>query len=746
MDFPKAVAQYMAGFELDAVVESLSAQLTEDERLWLLDGDVAFWQGLTALYSGHYSKRPYSFGAIPRLNFPGAQYVDGPRGVNICQATAFPVSMARGATWDPELEEKIANAIGLEARAMGANLVGSVCVNLPRHPRWGRVQETYGEDPILLGEFGAAHVRGLQKNVMACVKHYALNSMEIARFRVNVVVADDALHEVYLPHFHRCLEENAASFMTSYNAINGEWGGEHVKLISEVLLDQWKFKGFTISDWVFGLRDGLKSINAGLTLEAPFQNCRHRTVRDGLASGAITWSDIVALNKQLLRGLVRSYASREKQQPPQTVVLSPEHRKLARDAAQRAIVLLKNEAVNGAPTLPLSPSIASCAVVGRLADSIGTGDSASSMVDCPKVVSLFQGIKDALPQAQVLLSASDATDAAIAHASCAEVAVVVVGYNDEDEGEFLMPSRADDPEAFAAFPPYDNSPYAQKIQARTNQQGNGGPKENQPKAPTQFADLSSRPKPGDRKSVRLRPEDVNLIQAVSKANPRTIVTIVTAGAVIIEEWRDLVETILISWYNGCEAGNALADVLLGKGNPSGRLPWSMPRDEAHLPSFDPYARQIVYDKWIGQRRLDHLGVTAAYPLGYGISYTKFRLRDASILNVQRAPDTKDRLILCIQITNEGDRDGRCVVQSYANPQGLGKTDNFPSQVLVGFSSVHVKAQETRRVEVHISLRPVMRWIGGHFVPSSNSIIFATGQYCGDPESLPVKYQILRAKV
>lgn len=146
--------------------------------------------------------------------------------------------------------------IGRELRAVGANLTGAVCINLLRHPAWGRAQETYGEDPHHVGELGAALTRGLQRHVLACVKHFACNSMENARFTVDIEVDDVALHEVYLPHFRRVVDEGVASVMSAYNSVNGEWAGQHHGLLTEVLRDEWGFEGFVISDWIFGMRHG----------------------------------------------------------------------------------------------------------------------------------------------------------------------------------------------------------------------------------------------------------------------------------------------------------------------------------------------------------------------------------------------------------------------------------------------------------------------------------------------------------
>ena len=201
--------------QIDEWTEELFGHLTQDEKIKMMSGDLPFWTGMADMLGGGYADHPWVAGAVPRLGIPGVRFADGPRGVIMDGGTTFPVSMGRGATFDPELEERVGDVIGRELRAMGGNFFGGVCINLLRHPAWGRAQETYGEDPMHLGEFGAALVRGVQKHVMACAKHYTLNSMENARFSVDVTIAPRPLHEIYLRHFKRAVEEGVASIMSA---------------------------------------------------------------------------------------------------------------------------------------------------------------------------------------------------------------------------------------------------------------------------------------------------------------------------------------------------------------------------------------------------------------------------------------------------------------------------------------------------------------------------------------------------
>ena len=381
---------------------SIVGEMTDDEKLWCLDGDAPFWAGLTYLGESGYHKSPFRAAGVVRLGVPGFAFSDGPRGIVVDQATCFPVSMARGATWDPKLEERIGDAIGRELRAVGADLYGGVCVNVLRHPAWGRAQETYGEDPHHVGEMGAALARGVQAHGMACVKHFACNSMENARFQVDIVVDEAALHEVYLPHFKRIVDEGVAVVMSAYNSVNGEWCGDSRALLTDVLRDEWGFAGFVISDWIFGLRDAARSVHAGLDVEMPYRMIRAGRLPDALDKGELAWEDVDRAVERVLATCLRFEEILARPVPGREVLACAEHRELAREVAAKSVVLLRNEPVDGGPLLPLDPrSTGSVAVLGRLADRVNLGDGGSSDVWAPEVVTLLDGIRAAAPGAVV---------------------------------------------------------------------------------------------------------------------------------------------------------------------------------------------------------------------------------------------------------------------------------------------------------------------------------------------------------
>jgi beta-glucosidase len=710
--YDDAVAAVRSGGSAEDAAAGLVKLLTETEKLGLLDGDQPFWPGMPEMMGVGYNLEPIVAGAVPRVGIPGIRFADGPRGAVIGRSTAFPVPMARGASWDPELEERIGAAIGAEIRAQGGNYFGGVCVNLLRHPAWGRAQETYGEEPVLLGAMGAALARGAQRHVMACVKHYACNSMENARFTVDVQVDERTLHEVYLPHFREVVEAGAASVMSAYNSVNGQWCGQNQHLLTDILRDEWGFDGFVVSDFIWGLRDPVKSLAAGLDVEMPFAQQRVRALPEALADDTASWDDVDRSAVRILATQLRFSARLPDAVPGPDVVVCDEHVALAREAAARSMVLLRNERVDGRPLLPLPRTgLRRLAVLGRLAGVPNTGDHGSSDVRAPWVVTPLEGLRDALPGVEVTTPEEPDADSAAALAGQADVAVVVVGYTAEDEGEYV---GSFDPELARLYPPADD-PDALDELART---WDAGP---------QFVG-------GDRDSLRLHPGDEALIRAVAAANPRTVVVLMAGAAVTMEAWRQEVPAILMAWYPGMAGGRALADVLLGEREPGGRLPCVLPRDEADLPPFDKDATTVTYDRWFGQRRLDRDGVAAAYPLGFGLSYTSLEIVDVDV-----AP-RPDHLEVRATVANTGHRDGGHVVQVYATrpPDDAGLRERF----LTGFARVEVAAGARAPVRIEVPLRRLAVRTGpGDWEVPAGPYRIDVGASAGDPAAVPTTVEL-----
>ncbi|MFZ6004599.1 MAG: beta-glucosidase family protein [Actinomycetota bacterium] len=656
MSFDDARRAVAAGTSPEVAARDLVATMTPEERLWCLDGDAPTWAGLRFLGDDGYHLATFGAAQVERVGLPGIAFSDGPRGAVVGNGTAFPVSMARGATWDPDLEERVGDAIGRELRAAGANLTGAVCVNVLRHPAWGRAQETYGEDPFHVGELGAALTRGLQRHVMACVKHFACNSMENARFSVDIEVDEVALHEVYLPHFKRIIDEGVASVMSAYNSVNGEWCGQSRSLLTEVLRDEWGFQGFVISDWIFGLRDAATSLSGGLDIEMPYRMVRSQHLPGALDRGEASWDDVDACVTRLVATLLRFDEVLSSPVPPRDLLGAPDHRALAREVAARSVVLLRNEPVDGAPALPLPPGHR-VAVLGRLADAVNLGDGGSSDVwdlDC-------RTIREGLAEVYELVDDPGAADAA----------VVVVGCTYLDEGEYI---GATDPSLPAMFPPADEPSVVESFEASISDLP----------PTTKPARLADRSRGfgtgGDRTSLRLHEEDVALIRSTALRNPRTIVVIQSGSAILMSEWVEAVPAVAQAWYGGCNAGPGLADVLTGAVNPSARLPFSIPSEEADLPTFERDATSFRYDRWHGWWHLRRAGAAPAFPFGFGLSYTGFELTEAT------AGLAGGAVVVSGVLRNTGGRDGADVVQVYAD-----LPDSEAPARLVGFARVEVPA-------------------------------------------------------
>ncbi|MHA6523491.1 beta-glucosidase family protein [Tessaracoccus sp. G1721] len=711
--FDQLVRDVRAGWSASAAAAALVDAMTPDEQLAILHGDVEFWPGRGRIMEHGYSHVPFVMGALPRLGIPGISFIDGPRGVVVGDATAFPVSLARGASWDRDLEEAIGLAIGLEVRATGGNLFGGVCINLLRHPAWGRAQETYSDQPLLLGEMGAALVRGVRPNAMACVKHYALNSMENARFDVDVTCDEETLHEDYLPHFERALADGAESVMCAYNSVNGHWASANEHLLTDVLRDEWGFDGFVLSDFIWAIRDAAGSLEAGLDLEAPFAQLRAERLPAEIEAGLTSWETVRTSARRIVAAQLAHYARRDTHAPSPALIAGPDHAALARRAAQQSMVLLKNGTAD-APLLPLADAAGhTVAVIGALADTVNLGDRGSSNVTPPHAVTALEGLWARFRRTAVVHDDGRDLAQAAATAAAADTVVLVVGYTAAEEGEWVNGRVYARDDLMALYP-----------EPRTD--------EDRAVLATMFERLEAakgRPEAGgDRRDLRLLPHDEELIHAVAAANPRTVVVLQTAGGVITSAWDDEPAAIVLGWYGGMEGGHALADLLTGAVDFSGRLPFAMVRSADDLPEFDVDATAIEYDRWYGQRRLAKQGREAAYPLGFGLSYASHELAGpvgVELLGMEGR--------VTAQVTRDGGRAGRFVAQVYATRLD---GDRAGERELIGFTVAELAAGATATLTIPVSLQPLARWNAADkaFDLPAGEVHIEVSRHWGDPRS------------
>jgi len=704
--------------QIEAKAQALLAQLGLAEKIKLLYGDIPFWQGLAAMGGGGYEIRTWNAGEVPRLAIPGIRFCDGPRGIVMSGATTFPVSMARGATWDPSLEERVGDVIGRELRALGGNLFGGVCINLLRHPAWGRAQETYGEDPRHLGEMGAALTRGVQRHVMACAKHYALNSIENARFKVDVTVSQRALYEVYLPHFKRVVDEGVASIMSAYNSVNGAWCGQNKVLLTDILKREWGFRGFVLTDFIFGIRDAKAAVLAGQDLEMPFMMHFHRDLKRLVERGEVPMERINDAALRLLRQQVRFAQGRDPSLYDRSVVGCEAHRRLAREVAQKSIVLLKNEG----PLLPITQG-RRLAVIGQRADTPNTGDGGSSNTHPAYVVTPLQGLRAALGDGAVTYADGSDLARAVAEAQAADVVLVVVGYTHADEGEFIPPDLFSRFAKLFPRPTLKELPIVQRL--RQAQRASG-------------QQVGAFSQGGDRQRLTLSSQDEALIEAIVAANPRTIVAIMAGSAVVTEAWRMRVPAILMLWYPGMEGGHALADMLLGRVNPSGKLPCVFPKRAEDLPFFDREATAITYDLWHGYRKLERDGVAPAFPFGFGLSYTSFAYHGLQLERAEISPS--DTLRAMVTVTNTGDRAGDEVVQLYVAAHGS-QVERAPKD-LKAFSRISLAPGESRVVELEVPAASLVYYDEARgWIIEAIEYEVIVGSHSLDPNALRARFRV-----
>jgi len=712
--FDHAAERVASGASHQDEAATLVAQMTLEEKLGCLDGDEAFWPATFDMISGGYNLRPWPAAHVERLGIPGIDFADGPRGCVLGPATAFPVSMARGATFDPVLEERIGEAIGAELAAHGATYTGAVCMNLLRHPAWGRAQETYGEDPHHVGTMAVALTAGLQRHVLACMKHFALNSMENARFTVDVTIDERSLHEVYLPHFKQVADAGVASVMSAYNSVNGEWCGENATLLRSILREEWGWDGFVTSDFTFGLRDAVKSVHAGLNIEMPFRQQRAQVLAEAVDSGDLDEALVDDLVGETVATLLR-FAPVLADRPDEEVIVCDAHRTLAREAASAAMVLVRNELL-----LPVdAAALARVAVLGRLARVANLGDHGSSNVLPPSVVTPLEGLRAAIPGAEVV-HADD--DAAIAEG--ADLVVVVVGYTKHDEGEYLDQSGI--APLTVLFPPTDHPElgFADDA-AREASMAEMGPRRQRAlalAAPSQVHDDDPAPgfgvAGGDRASLRLSAEDEALIAAACDRSERVVVCVMSGSAVVMP-WLERTTATLMIWYPGMEGGHALADVVLGAVEPGGRLPFAVPHDESQLVHFDRDATTETYDLLHGQWKLDADGVSPHLPFGFGLGYTTFAISGA------KAGDGT----LSVEVTNTGERRGSTVVQVLASVPG--SAWKRPPRRCVGFARVALDSGASQLIDIALALDLLDVRDGGRWVTEALPIDLHIGLHAGD---------------
>ncbi|MFI5366254.1 MAG: glycoside hydrolase family 3 C-terminal domain-containing protein [Candidatus Binatia bacterium] len=640
---PTDTSYHNPNLPVEARVEDLLARMRLEEK-------VGQMHGVTVADIQDMNSTPDN----ARLGIPGFHMIDGMRGVSITTgaATTFPVGSARGATFDPDLEAQVGEAVGAEARAKGNNMLLAPTINLLRHPRWGRAQETYGEDPLHVGLMAAGFIHGVQQNVIASAKHFALNSIEDTRMTVNVTVDERTLREVYLPHFKRAVDAGVGSIMCAYDKVNGVNSCQNTHLLRDILDGDWGFDGFVESDWLTATHTTVASALAGLDVEMPIVRFFGQPLIGALNSGAVPVSVIDDAVRRILRAKFR-FGIFDGKPPldPATVVESPAHTALARAVEREGIVLLKN----AGNVLPLARATTHrVAVVGTLADTVNLGDTGSSDARGSYTITSLAGIQVHAGPVEVTNLARDTLSADdLNQIAAADAAVVVVGLTAADEGEGQQPGST----------------------------------------------------VGDRTSLDLSADQQQLVLDVASRNPRTIVVLEGGSAIIVEPFVDQVAAMLMAWYPGMEGGNAIAEVLFGDADPSGKLDVTVPRSADQLPPFIDDQNQVEYDYYHGYRYVDKNNLDPRYPFGFGLSYTSFVLRNLRLAASTVAPNGQVRASVDVQ--NTGMIAGDEVVQLYVGYKGS-RVDR-PVRELKAFQRVSLAPGETKTVSLAFAAADLTFW-------------------------------------
>lgn len=711
---------------LKAKVNTILAKMTLEEKAKFVVGNGMKIPGMSGPTVGQTEdKVPGAAGttfAIPALGVPSMVVSDGPAGVRIdpirkkdsshtYYATAWPVGTLLASSWDTALVAKVGRAFGNEVREYGIDILLGPGMNIHRNPLGGRNFEYYSEDPFVTGKIAAAVVKGIQSNgVGTSIKHFAANEQETNRNTVNTIVSERALREIYLKGFEIAVKEaHPWTVMSSYNYLNGPYTSENPELLNGILRKEWGFKGFVMSDW-FGGMDPVGQIKAGNNLLMPGTPAQSKAILEAVKNGRLDEKVLDENVRGILYLLLQSPANLNPAHSDKPDLKA--HAVIAREAAAESMVLLKNEA----QALPLTnaqhPALFGIGGYELIAGGTGSGD-----VNKAYTVSIEQGLHNAGMAPEPEISEAYTSYLAAEHAKHPKK-----GFFEE----FMNPTPAP-----AEYLPADetiiskaaSSPVA--IVAIARQAGEG----------------RDRKTDGD---YYLSETEKSLIKKVSDAfhaQHKKIVVVLNIGGVIdVSAWKDAADAILLAWQPGQEGGNAIADVMSGKVNPSGKLATSFPVHYSDVPSAKNFPgtefpekatnngmfgmkripAEVRYEEgvYVGYRYYNSFKVPVAYAFGYGLSYTSFKYSGVRL----NSPVFSGKMTATLTITNTGTLAGKEVVQLYLSAPSQ-KMDK-PAEELKGFVKTKLlKPGESQTISFTLSPAAL-----ASFETSSSSWIAEAGNY------------------
>jgi len=657
-----------------ARARALVKQMTQDEKLQMVRGWSICGLGFSA--SGAGLNGPGFIPGIPRLGIPDLNMTDGGGGIADCSSlalpfhprantgtTALPAPLALAATWDTQLAYDYGALLATEARAQGFAMVLGGSIGLLRDPRLGRAFEYMGEDPVLSGKMVAPKIRGAQDgHVVMSLKHFAANQQETNRQQANSVVDERTLRELYLLHFDIAVKEaRPGSVMCSYNKLNGDWACENDWLLNKVLKGEWGFQGYVQSDWG-ATHSTVKAANAGLDEEEFSPTYFGAPLKAAVAAGSVPQARLDDMVQRKLTALIDTGTI---DHPP---VIAPidvaAGEAFAQKVATRASVLLKN----ADDLLPLARTTARIAVIGKHADQAMLSGGGSSQVLSPGGPAFVINPDPAKPPCPAQPGPGNWCEIWVRSSPQAAI-------------------QAKAPGASVAFADGSDVAAAAALAARSDVVV---------LMAHQWATEGT-----DLPSLSLRENQDDLIAAVAAANPRTVVVLQTGNPVLMP-WLPKVGAVIENWYAGIRGAQALADLLFGDANPSGKLPISFPAQSTDTPTrgapFEtadvPYTEKLE----IGYRWYDAQGIEPLFAFGHGLSYSSF---DYYGLRVDR-----DCGEVRFRLHNRSGRSGVEVAQVYVS---LPRSTGEPPKRLVGWKRVALRAGEVKEVTLRIDPERLAYW-------------------------------------
>ena len=667
--------------DIEVRVEDALKRMTLDEKIRVI-----------------HAQSKFSSAGVPRLGFPDFWTDDGPHGVRPDvlwdeweqagqtndSCVAFPALTCLAATWNPQLSLTYGESLGEEALYRGKNMILGPGVNIYRTPLNGRNFEYMGEDPYLASRMVVPYIQGMQsKGVAACVKHYALNNDEEYRHQVNVIVSDRALHEIYLPAFKAAITEGKAwGIMGAYNLYKNQHNCHNDILLNKILKQDWKLDGVVVSDWG-GTHDTDEAVKNGLDLE-------FGTWTDGLTMGATNAYDnyylaeaykrlikegkytTKELDDKVRRVLRLFYRTTMNRQRPHGFLCSESHYEAARKIAEEGIVLLKNE---GGTILPININkVKNILVVGENAVKMMTVGGGSSSLKVQREVSPLDGLKARLK--------------GIAKVDYARgyVGDVTGAYNGVTTGQDLSESRSEDELIAEAVEKAKSADYVIVF---------GGLNK------SDYQDCEGH----DRKDYALPYAQNKLVEALAQVNSCLVFVNISGNAVAMP-WIKKVPAVVQGWFIGSESGNALASILVGDANPSGKLPfsWMQSLDQYGAHALGAYPgtwrsdgkiidEEYKEDIFVGYRWADKHKIKPLFPFGHGLSYTTFEY--AAKPRIEKSADDSSLFTLHTSVKNTGDREGAETVQLYI--RDVKSSLQRPVKELKGFQKVTLAPGEQRDI-------------------------------------------------